>query len=752
MLARLQGSAGDPSAGHGDRQASGLDLAGLWRVARRQWPLIVGVTALVIGLGAAYYVTAQRSFTASAVIMIDTRKNQALPNNTQVVGDQAMDASGIESQVEILKSESVALAVIRDLKLVGSPIFSSSSMLGTVLGFIAGGGGDGDSQFAAERRTAEVFARNLQVKRVGLTYAITVSFTSISPESSAEIANAIADAYMVNELESRYQATKRASRWLQDRIQELRQQASAADSSVQQFRADNNIVDTGRGLMSEQQLGDVNSQLVTARASTAEAKAKLDRIRDVMKGEIPDASVTDALKNDVITRLRAQLLDISAKEADWSARFGIGHAAAVNLRNQMREIRRSIQSELQRIAETYQSDYEIARARETSLQESLGKLVSEAGSSGQAQVKLRDLESSAQTSRNLYDSFLQRFMEATQQQTFPISDARVITAATPPLKKSAPRGMLIFGGCGLLGLMMGAAAALARERMDNVFRTEGQVETVLGAECLGIFPRIDEVASTGKVQGPPVALAQGLRPIEPVSSVLRHVLDAPFSRFTETLRSVKVAADIRGLSRQTRVIGVVSAVPNEGKTTIASNLAELMAQTGNKVLLIDGDLRNPKLTRSLVASAEVGLVEVLSGAKTIQEVLYADPTTGLHVIPAVLRGRIWHTAELISSNAMASLLQAAKASYDYVIIDLPPVVPVVDVRAAAHLIDGFVCVVEWGRTSRDVVAEAMSTVDVMRERLIGVVLNKASASTLKRLESYKGRYYTSYYRDHGEAA
>ncbi|KAA2236914.1 polysaccharide biosynthesis tyrosine autokinase [Salinarimonas soli] len=725
-----------------------LDFAYYWTVIRREWPLIAAVAAAAVGLGLVYVLTAQPLFTASGSIMIDVRKNQVMQNQ-QVIGDMQMDASGIESQVELIKSESVALAVIRELKLLDDPVFNSGgSLLRRVLSaFSSDEGVASDSE--RERLAVTAFVQSLKAKRAGLTYVIDIEFTSPSAERSAEIVNAIADAYMVNELDARYQATKRASRWLQDRIKELREQANVAEQRVQEFRAKNGIVDTGRGLLSEQQLSDVNTQLAMARALTAETKAKLDRITDVARGDVPDATVTDALRNEVITRLRAQYLDISARFSDWSARYGANHTATVNLRNQMQEIRRSILDELRRIGETYKSDYEIARAREQSLQDSLAGLVSQAGVTGQAQVQLRDLESSAQTARNLYDSFLQRFMEATQQQTFPISEARLITAATPPLFKSAPRTKLIVPAAGLLGLMLGIAAALIRERLDNVFRTVRDVETFTGAECLGILPKVDPApAETPALRD----VSAGVRSISRQKTVTRHVLDAPFSRFTETLRSVKVAADIRGLTNETRIIGVVSAVPNEGKTTISANFATLLAQTGNKVLLIDSDLRNPSLTKTLAPDAEAGLVEVITRAKSLSEVICTEAATGLHFLPAVLKGRISHTAELISSRAMAALLEGAREHYNYVIVDLPPIAPVVDVRAVAHLIDGFVCVTEWGKTSRDVVGEAFTSVDLLQERLIGVVLNKANPGALKRIESYKGRYYGKYYQDYGAAA
>ncbi len=736
------------------RPVAALDLSAIVRICRRQWPVIAGVTLVAMLLGLGYVMTAQPKFTASGLVMIDTRKNQLL-STQQVVGDQLLDASGVESQVEILKSESVALSVIRDLKLMDDPEFNSGGgLIQAILGRLFSDDAS-VSDYVKERTAVSRFKTDLQVKRVGVTYVIQVDFTSPSAAKSAQVVNAISDAFMVNELESRYQATKRASRWLQDRIKELREQASEAEREVQKFRAANNIVDTGRGLLSEQQLGDVNSQLVTARAATAEAKARLDRIIEVGSSDVPNATVADALKNDVITRLRAQYLDLAAREADWSVRYGVNHSATVNLRNQMREISRSILDEVRRIAETYKSEYEIARAREQSLQQSLATLVDSAGTTGQAQVKLRDLESSAQSYRNLYDNFLQRFMEATQQQTFPTTDARLITAATAPLTKSAPKGTLILGGATVLGLMMGVAAALVRERLDNVFRTTRQLEAETGKECLGILPRIPTAAAALGAPGQAAAAAVASVPDGLVTrppAIARHVLNAPFSRFAETIRGIKVAADLNGLTRRTQVIGMVSAVPNEGKTTISSNLAELMAQTGNKVLLIDGDLRNPSLTKALAPDAKIGLVEILSGQRSLAEVMHTDPETGLKVVPAVLNGRIWHTAEMLSSNAMASLLDAARSEYDYIVIDLPPVVPVVDVRAVAPLIDGFVMVVEWGVTSRDVVKEAIATVEPLSDRMIGIVLNKASPAVLKRLESYKGRYYKSYYRDSTDVA
>lgn len=713
-------------------------------VLRRQWPMIAASTLLCILLGIGYILTAAPRFTASTAVMIDLRNNKPY-QSVQAVGDAPMDSSAVDSQVEVLKSESVALSVIRELKLTDDPEFvggRSNSVLGSVMSLLNILNFAEPSETQLERRAVRVFARNLQIRRVGLSYVINVNYTSYDRQKAANIANTIADAYMVGELNARYQATKRASRWLQDRIAELRTQASEAEAAVQTFKSENNIVDTGRGLMSEQQLADVNTQMVAARAATAEAKARLDRIDQISREDLPDATVTDALRNDVINRLRAQYLDISARASDWASRFGQTHIAVVNLRKQMQEIRKSMSDELRRIAETYRSDYEIARVREQSLESSLSSLVGQAATTGQAQIKLRDLESSAQTYRNMYDNFLQRFTEATQQQTFPINEARVITAATEPLQKSWPISTYVLAGSALIGLFFGVGGAFLLEYMDTMLRTPQQVEQLLGLDCLGIIPKITDAmpaASGGKgnAENPPAALTP--------AGMMRYVVDAPFSRFAETLRSAKFASDFKNVDESSKVIGVISALPGEGKTTVAGNLAELIAQSGAKVLLIDADMRNPSLTRLLMTGAKEGLLEVLTGRRRFQEVLWKEKQTGVDLLPTVLTGPIPHTSELISSKGMMALLKEARMHYDYIVLDLPPAAPVIDVRAVSSLIDGFLIVVEWGRTSRDTIQSSIIKNDEIKSRTLGVVLNKANAASLKRIEDSTGQYYGSYY-------
>jgi len=717
-----------------------LDLLALMRMCYRQWPVVLGALGLALLLGTMYLATAQRRYTASFLIMVDTRKSQVMARQ-DASGDRQLDPGLVDSQVEILKSDSVALSVVRDLKLTNDPDFvGKPGLISRVLSL--GGVGTPRSQEDLEKSAVDTLTAGVRAKRIGVTYVIQVDYIGTNAEKAAAIANALSDSYMVGELEARYQATRRASRWLEDRIKELREQSGAADLAVQKFKSDNNIIDTSRGLMSEQQLADVNTQLVTARAGTAESKARFDRVQEVINSDIVNGTVADALRNEVITRLRAQYLDISAREANFAARYGKDHRAVMDLRKQMTEIERTAREELQRVAESAKSDYEISQARERSLRESLDQLISQAGSSNQAQVKLRDLESSAQSYRSLYESFLQKFQEATQEQTFPVINARIITPAAVPTRPSSPRAILIYAGSLVFGLALGFGAALFRELLGNNFRTPEDVNNYAGLECLGVLPHIgDETQKSRGLRS--VTAADGI--LGSANPIARHVIIAPFSRFTETIRNVKVSLDIARGANRSAVIGITSSVPTEGKTTFSSNLAQLTAQMGHRTLLIDGDMHSPSLTKTLQPGLELGLVDFLNGKASLSSIIQRDAVTGLDFIPTVVTERHANIVALLTSTRMNELIESARKNYDYIYVDLPPVVPVVDVKACMHLFDNYVFVIEWANTSRDVVRDAMLSVEPARQRFVGAILNKADPAELKRLEAYRGAAYGNYY-------
>ncbi len=739
---------------------------------RRQYPLIVFVLTCVLGLGSVYLFTAQERYTANAMLLIDTGKMRVLQQQQAAFGEAPLDTTQVDTQVEILKSDIIGLSVIRELKLTEDAEFvgSQTGFIGAILGAITRpflfGGGDSTtaSEHELERRALERFLKQRAVRRVARTYVLDISFTSTSRNRAAAVANAIGEAYILDQLESKYQATRRASKWLQERIAELRLQALAADKAVLEFKEQKNIVGIGGPddrLLGEQQVVDINTQLGQARAVTAETKARLDRIEEVMKQEVPDAAVADALRNEIINKLRSQYIEFDRRHQTWAALYGKDHLAAVNLRTQMAHLRRSMVEELGRIAESYKSDYQIAKAREEVLEKSLSGLVSGAQFTNRDRLGLKELESSAKVYHSIHDTFLQRYMEMTQQLSFPITESRVISAASPPVDRSSPRTLLVLALAGVLGIALGGGLAMLREGADRVFRTTRQVEDLLRTNCLAVLPAIRNAGSKnagsapvrgeGRKAAAPLAPAGPGKKIDPQAPRLyRYVVHEPLSSFTEGFRAIKVAADISEAIKETKVIGLTSTLPHEGKSTSSSNLAQLIANGGSKVILVDADLRNPSLSRRLAPKADVGLLQVLSGRVPLGEALHDDDQTGLVFLPAVIESHLAHSSEILGSDAFKQFIDGLRKIYDYVIVDLPPLAPVVDVRATSKVVDAYVYIVEWGKTRHNMAQRQLASAPEVYDRLLGVVLNKANMKVLDRYENYYGRYYyKKYYARYG---
>jgi succinoglycan biosynthesis transport protein ExoP len=729
---------------------------------RRQYPIFVLFITSALVMGILYLLTTPAQYTAHAMLVIDTKKLRVLQEQQAPSADLPLDTAQVETQVEILKSDNVSVAVIRDQRLLEDPEFTANGggLLGATFGYVSKtfSSPEPRTEKSTLRSALNIFKSRRKVTRVAHTYVLDIAYTSLRPARSATIANAIADAYVTDQLEAKYQATKRAGGWLQARIKELRAQASEADIAVLDYKEKNKIVDIGGDgvggkvvprLLGEQALAEVNSQVVTARNATAEAKAKLDRIQEVMKQDLPDAAVTDSLQNAIITRLRNQVLDLSARESIWSTRYGADHVAAVNLRTQLSELRVSIARELKRIAESYKSDYEIAKDRQTQLELDFAKQIAASQNVNRDRLGLYDLESTAHVYHTIYDNFLQHYMEAIQQESFPITEARVISPADPPLEKTSPNGSMVLAIAGAMGLLLSFAVASLREATDRVFRTTKHVEEVLGANCLAILPRLKDVSGTTGKREEKAALSESSdgfgKALSTNNNVARYVVNEPLSAFAEAFRSVKVAADINSVIKENKVIGVTSTIPREGKSTVSCNFAELIAHAGKRAILIDGDLRNPALTRSLAGGSRAGLIEVLTAKCKLANAIYTDEATGLAFLPVVKKSRLMHSNEILASEAFSQLIGQLRKSYDYVIIDLPPLAPIVDVRATVNVIDSYLYVIQWGKTRMQVVRHQLESTPEVYDRLFGVVLNKANLRVLNRYQYYSPKEHYGQY-------
>jgi succinoglycan biosynthesis transport protein ExoP len=735
--------------------------------ARRQLSVLIICSILGLMLGVAYLATAVPQYTASTTLLLDNKRLRGVEDAYDTLGP-ALDAgaSFVESQVEVLKSDKVALYVVDKLQLTrktDSEPPLQPSVLKRILNDIKARVWPEpkrapvvDNEATRRIQAADAVRGGMEAYRVPRTLLIQLFYTSPSPDKAAIVANAFADAYLVDQLDAKFDAAKRASAWLEDRMAELKQQVLTTDLAVQRFKASNNLISSGGKLVNEQQLGEVNTQLVTARAETARAEARYDRIKTILDGHMTDAVVTEAIGNSVIEQLRTKYVNAAQRQADLLQKLGPDHDAVVNLRSEMREYERLMFDELGRIAEVYRSELDIAKRREEALKENFASLVGANASSNETLVALRELERESESYRTLYQSFLQRYQQVVQNQSFPITDARVIRSAQPPFGASKPQKMKVMALSLLFGIGLGVCFGVLREMSDSGFRMAEQVRDELGLEFIGLLPAVagstdaNARSSRKKKRGEdtdPSSLTIGKQ-----ASIMRYVVEHPLSGFAETLRSAKIAADLSLADNDTKVIGICSVLSHEGKSTVSKNFASLLAHLGAKTLLIDADLRNPSLTRALGSPTGPNIVDAVLEGVPLKDVALREEDTSLSFIPAAIGRRLPHTSEFLASPGMKSVLRQARDSYQYIIIDLPPLGAVVDSRALSPQLDAVLLVVEWGKTARRLVRTTLDAEPQISSKCLGVIYNKVKLNALKLYEStgstsYYRDKYTSYYHD-----
>lgn len=514
--------------------------------------------------------------------------------------------------------------------------------------------------------------------------------------------------------------------------------------------------------MSDKQLADLNAQLIVAQADTARASARYQQYKSIVEGgsdnAFKDAAISaDQPSSSVISALKTRYLTVAKRQQDVEANFGPDHPQAVALAKEKADISAQIFGELKQLTESYRNEYEVAQARETALRANVAAAQGKSSIDNQSQVQLRDLDQKATALTTLYQTFLGRYEEAAQQQSFPVGKIRIISDASTPLSASSPRTIIVLGLSLVLGVLMGAGFGGLNEFNERFFRTGEEVRDRVGLKFLGYLPTVGsrpakedkpaEAQPDAKAARSPAAIERRAR--------MRVSIDAPASMFAETLRSAKIAFDVVMEGQGSRVVGVISVLPGEGKSTVAANLAGLLAANGARTLLIDGDLRNPGLSRSLGMEAEQGLMEAVVNGQTWQSVGKIDRQTKLAIIPAVLRGNFSHTSELLSSAGMRRFIENAKETFEYIVVDLPPLGPVVDAKAFAPLVDGFVLVTEWGRTPRAMVRSMLESEPYVANKIVGAVLNKVDLKKLARYGSFGASEkffdkYSTYYLDKSE--
>jgi succinoglycan biosynthesis transport protein ExoP len=728
-------------------------------VVRRQGLLVGGVGLLAGIFGLAFALTTTPQYTATAKIIIDSPS--MMLDQMNPFGDMGTDNATILSEVEVLRSEKVIGAVVDRLNL-STPLSDSTVSQNIVWRFLSWisrafsleAGKDRsiatleEDALAGRKLAIQRTIKGLEIKRLGLTYILSIQYTSPSPGLAAQVANTFASVYIDEQVALRFASANQAREWLKERIDELTKEAQAADLQVQQFRAESKLVTVDGRRMDEQQLGELNSQLVVAISAASQAESKYQRIESIIASGDVRSLVTEALGSAIIIDLRQKYLTVSKQALELEVVVGKKHSRVIALNEEMRRYEQQIFEELQRIRESTKSELAIARQTQADLELQVKGMSAVSAENNEVLVELRALEDRATTARAMLQTLLQRDQEAQQGQSFAMSEARIISAATAPTRPSYPNKLKFTLAAMLLGLVGGAGIGYLREIADRSFRHGRQIEALLDLPLICAVPLITEdkassrrgKSNLGSVKSAPQAKA---KPELPSDRLVDYAVTAPMSGFAEALRSIKLSSDMQAPSAGARVIGFVSSFPGEGKSTISKNFASLLALSGFRTILIDADLRAHGLTRYVDRDNQHGLVEVLNGEHPLEDVLRKEIASGLEILLSVVNQDFFNSAELLSSGPMNNLLASLRRNYDYVILDLPPMGPVVDALAVAPQIDSAILIVEWGKTPRQSVKTLLNSQQTLFHKCAGVVLNKVDAETIHRYD-YDGSNYYGY--------
>ncbi len=604
--------------------SSELDLNKILATIWRGKVTILWTTLLALLAALLIVLFVPHQFKAVTQILIDPTDLHAVGNDltpTSQMSDIAV--LQVESQVRVLTSDSVLRRVIKSEDLDHDSEFARPpSRLGTWLRSL---GLSGSPNVANDPTLAALITlkRNLQVKRAERTYVVDVSVTSRDAQKSGRIANAIARAYLAEQTDVRSDAARQVSQSLSARLDELQNRVREAEERVEKFKARNNIVGASGQLVNEQQLSELNNQLGAARVRTAEAKARLEQVERVQRSKTDVGAFPEAVQSPTITALRSQYAEIVRREAEQMSSLGPRHPAVVDIQAQAERLRRMIEEEVNRIALAARSEYESARANEEALAHNLEALKHNTIVTNEAMVTLRELEREVQASRAVYEAFLVRARETSEQQRLDTKNIRVISWADPPLRRSfPPSNTLLALGALVLGIVGGSGLILLRaaSTMPVPPLPAEHVPATVGSSVKRLPP-----------PAPAVPVLAALPDFDPAFGL--EAATEPRSAFAAALRKVQDAVWPGENDRHSSVL--ITAYDDQDDTAaVALSLAGLAAQT-QRVLLVDADLEQRTLAAVDAAQSEAGLVDVAVRRRLLSDVVVRDRDTKINLVPFV---------------------------------------------------------------------------------------------------------------------
>ncbi len=730
-------------------------ITDIFRTLRRRFRTVLATAAILTALIAAVVFQLTPKYDAQAVLMLEARTARVANVQDVMPGlptdNPALHSAVIRSELDVLTSRSLARRVIEDTGLADVPEFNPAlrtgpASYGRLLFWM-----DEKDQARVETAVAEfikslrsteepdvdrkddpllpvidAYLANLTVKTDGRSLTFLLTFRSEDPELAARVANRHAQLYLDSHVAIKVEATGRANTWLGQRVEELRGQVAESERAVQAYRVQNRLnrmPGTEPTSMYGQQLSEMSAQLVAASGERAQAEARLAQVQELVKSRASMASVPDVLNSATIQRLREQEAQLMRMEEEIAERYRDNHPPLLNVRAQLRGLRQQIDREMQNIVRSLSNSATIARARESALEKNVETLRSRLSTVNMAEVKLWELEREADARRALLQNFMARLQETSSGSPSERPDARIVSAADMPISPAFPRKKLFLAAGLVFSLLTGAGIALILDRMNSKVRSSNEAEILTAVPTFGLVPTVQ---STWRRK----------------ATAARAVIDDPMSSYAEAIRTVRSALAFGDPHKPWVSVVVTSALPQEGKTTLATSLARSSALGGRKTIIVDCDLRRPGVAAVLRQPTVTNIVDVLNGKLQIEDVIHRDDATGLDFIAAP--SNVSNSVDLLSSPRMAELLARLTKTYERVYIDTPPLLAVSDALAVARLADSLVLAVRWG-TPEHAVSAALRKVRAANLNLSGTVVTHVDLRRHSKL-GYKdvGYYYGKY--------
>lgn len=709
-----------------------IDFRHYLRVINRSKWGIIGVAFIAAIYGAFSAYTAQPLYKAEVKMLIT-------PNQPNVVSiDPVINSTNIwlfyETQYEIIRSRSVAMAVVKKLKL--DKAWSSENekkepgLLHDLKKWLFG------FSFQDEKKTVlsreERFENLAGMIQGGLTATgvedsqiVLVSYVDTNPEQAARIANAIADAYMVVGLESRLEVAKKAVSWLTERMGDLRKKLAISETQLQEFQAKEGIVDTeSQQRIVERKLATITDKLVRAQTDRLDAETRYRQVQKAKAERKSLESLTPVLKHPLIQRLKEENSKLSRRVAELNERYGKKHPKMIAARLDMKEARTRLDEEVSKIVEGVRREYEIAVENERRLLKLDKEMKSGIRDLKGKEFQLVKLEREVATNRQLYETFLSRFKETDISGNSSFSNVRIIDHALPPTAPFWPRKKRIILLWLLGGLFVGVAISFAKEGFTNTFRSVADVERETGIPGIGSVPIVDK-GKLGSYLGD------------------RKFLDNSVDPFFESIRNIRTGIILSDIDNPPKIIMITSAAPDDGKTSLSCELAMSFSQLG-RTLLLDADLRKPSIAKIMNLDQNPGLTDMMASDVSINEVVKNDEKhENLHFVTSGSKAS--NALEILSSKKFDNAIRVFRNAFDYIVIDTPPSLLFSDALVIGSLVDCAVLVIRADKTTIPMVSDTLKRFQVSNIDILGAVLSHIDTRFMDaRYGSYS--YYGDYFR------